>query len=234
LDSDGLIPFQVAEDTGNVGSVDSIESDSDSETANLVSPVSESPESDRVPTPVATATLDIGQLVPYQVAEDTGSGGLVESGESDWEPETEPEFPETEEGDIPLVPFPFTWSDAGFLPGGVLEGNEEAVEALLVQVQATCERDPDRTEALKRAFLSRNKYFLGRCFAEDCDKLVDHKSVCKQCNIARYCSQECAVFDLTHRAPHPVYTEVNNCHALQVLKCYVVDAALWNEHGLFP
>jgi len=237
-----------------------------------IGPVSESPESDRAPGPVATVTLDLGesvetQLVPPQVAEDTGSKGSVDSGDSDPESESEtanlvleasPEPELVEQRVPPQVPFPFTWSEGGFLPGGVLPRNvrEEDLEAyrqaveplkeevlevgedcyietLLDQVDGPFVHDLERAEVIKRALLSRNQYFLGRCFANNCDKLVDNKYVCKKCNIARYCSQECAVFDLAHRTPHPLYPEVNNCEAIDDLECYVVDPTIWNEFGLF-
>ena len=193
---------------------------------------------------MATVTLDLGesvetQLVPSQVAEDTGSGDAVDSGDSDPESETanlvsnseaspEPEL--VEQGNPPQVPFPFTWSDGGFLPGGVLPGNEEILESLLDEIQCFCE--PDTTEEIKLALLSRNQYFLGRCCANACEKLAEHKFVCKQCNIARYCSQECAVFDLGHRSPHPEYPEINTC-VVNADPCYewIVEPSttVWDE-----
>ena len=226
-------------------------------------PVSESLEPDLVPDPVATVTLDSDGLIPFQVAEDTGNVGSVDSIESDSEPGTV--NPATElpaepvaQGESPQVPFPFTWSKGGFLPGGVLPrnvreedleeyrqaveplkdeglkvGEDCYIETLLDQVDGPFEHDLERAEVIKRALLSRNQYFLGRCFANNCDNLVDNKSVCKKCNIARYCSQECAVFDLAHRTPHPVYPEVNTCEAIEEFECYVVDPTIWNEFGLF-
>ena len=166
----------------------------------------------------------------------------MDSGDSEPESETanpvieaspEPEL--VEQGNPPQVPFPFTWSEGGFLPGGVLPGNEEVLEALLGQVQDPDYREPDTTEEIKRALLSRNQYFLGRCFANDCNKLVDHKSVCKQCNIARYCSQECAVFDLGHRSPHPEFHELNTCGVIAdpCYKWHVVEPStiVWDENA---
>jgi hypothetical protein len=194
--------------------------------------------------------LDLGesvetQLVPSQVADDTGSKGSVDSGDSDPESESEtanlvleasPEPELVEQRDPPQVPFPFTWSEGGFLPGGVLPDNEEVLEALLGQVDLEDpeDREPVSTEEIKRALLSRNQYFLGQCFANDCNKLVDHKSVCKQCNIARYCSKECAVFDLGHRSPHPEFHELNTCGVIaDDYKWHVVEPStiVWDEHA---
>ena len=107
------------------------------------------------------------------------------------------------------------------------------MEALLDEVQSF--RDPDTTEEIKRALLSRNQYFLGRCFAKDCNKPVDHTYVCKQCNIARYCSQGCAVFDVGHRSPYPEFHELNTCGVIAdpSYKWQVVEPStlVWDEHA---
>jgi hypothetical protein len=176
------------------------------------------------------------QPVPSQVAEAFGSGGPLESVDSNSEPElsisdteASPEPEPIKQRDPPQVPFPFTWSESGFLPGGALPDNKEACEALLSLVQF--DRDLDTTELIKRALLARNQYFLDRCSAINCDRIVDHKTVCKLCNIAKYCSQECAVFDLAHRHPHPEYPEVSDCAAIENLDWVVVDPSTetWDQ-----
>ena len=98
------------------------------------------------------------------------------------------------------------------------------------------ELDCEARAHIKFALLARNQHFLGKCFANDCNKIVDNKSTCKNCDTAKYCSQECAVFDVAHKRPHPIYTEITPCVAIETLSDIVVEpsASVWDPFTKDP
>lgn len=232
---------------------DNIISDTPSDLDSSVASVSESSETDKVPSPAVDVTLDCDevvvrtQLVASQVTEAAGSGSPLDSEESNSAQElstypavTAPEPYTADQPDPPEVPFPFTWSERGFLPGGLLPDDKEEVWKALDA--GLCEQSDDvlcgsipkldskTTELIKLALHARNQHFLERCFANDCNNLVDHKIVCRQCKIAKYCCQECAVFDLAHKGSHHIYTELSPCAAIEQLEDVVVNLSvdLWD------
>ena len=52
---------------------------------------------------------------------------------------------------------------------------------------------------------------------------MDNKVLCNNCEVAKYCSQECAIFDVAHRHPHHGYPELTPCRAIEELEGIVTE-----------
>ena len=185
------------------------------------------------------------QLADLQVAEGTGTGKSPDSEDTHSGLDLSPAGSDSavtsqSSNDRPEVPFPFTWSARGFLPGGELPNDKvnniwKAFEYMQcdpvdeVYYDDTPKIDKRSIELIKLALQARNQHFLDKCSSKGCDNSLDNKTLCKHCKLAKYCSPECAVFDIAHRRAHPYYPEISTCVAIEQLENVVTAPScdLW-------